>query len=137
MFAEKAWFISLVSKFAFVCLAPMTGMLLARQGLSAEVGNGTGRKVTVLNPEGKRPPIALVPMAPRLETLMRKTVYFVDVRFMNGDVLLKEMQKVFAERYPGVKTEFRWKRGQYTEDDPKLWAEIKEKGGVMVMAIGH
>jgi hypothetical protein len=56
---------------------------------------------------------------------------------MNGDVLLKEMQKVFAERYPGVKTEFRWKRGQYTEDDPELWAEIKEKGGVMVMAIGH
>ena len=115
----------------------MTGMLLARKGLSAEVGNETGRKVTVLNPEGKRPPIALVPMAPRLETLMRKTVYFVDVRFMNGDVLLKEMQKVFVERYPGVKTEFRRKRGQYTEDDPKLWAEIKENGGVMVMAIGH
>jgi hypothetical protein len=41
MFAEKAGFISLVSKFAFVCLAPMTGMLLARKGLSAEVGNET------------------------------------------------------------------------------------------------
>ncbi len=115
----------------------MTGMLFAREGLSAEVGNETGKKVTVLNPEGKRPPISLVPMALRLGTLMGKTVYFVDVRFMNGDLLLKEMQKVFVERYPGVKTKFRRKRGTYTENDPELWTEIKEKGGVMVMAIGH
>jgi hypothetical protein len=112
-------------------------MLFARDGLSAEVENETGKKVAVLNPQGKRPPIPLVPMALRPGTVMGKTVYFVDVRFMNGDVLLKEMQKAFAERYPDVKTEFRQKRGGYTEDDPKLWAEIKEKGGVMVMAIGH
>jgi len=56
---------------------------------------------------------------------------------MNGDVLLKEMQRAFSDKYPGVKTEFRQKRGGYAEDDPKLWAEIKERGGVMVMAIGH
>ena len=56
---------------------------------------------------------------------------------MNGDILLKEMQKVFAERYPGIKTEFRQKRGGYSEDDPKLWAEIRDEGGLMVMAIGH
>jgi len=137
VFTEKAWFISLMSKFAFVLLTPVAAFLFAREELSAEVGKKTGKKVSVLNPQGKRPSIPLVPMAPRLGTLNRKTVYFVDVRFMNGDVLLKEMQKVFAERYPGVKTEFRWKRGQYTEDDRELWAEIKEKGGVMVMAIGH
>jgi hypothetical protein len=76
-------------------------------------------------------------MAPRPSTLLGKTVYFVDVRFMGGDVFLKEMQEVFAEKYPELKTEFRQKRGGYTEDDPQLWAEIKEKNGVMVMAIGH
>ncbi len=76
-------------------------------------------------------------MAPRPGDLSGKTIYFVDVRFMGGDVLLKEMQKVFAEKYPALKTEFRQKMGGYTEDDPKLWAEIKEKNGVMVMAIGH
>jgi len=56
---------------------------------------------------------------------------------MNGDVFLKEMQRAFSEKYPGVKTEFRQKRGGYAEDDPKLWAEIKGRNGVMVMAIGH
>jgi len=108
-----------------------------RLGPIAVVGNEIGKKVTVLNPEGKRPPIPLIPMALRPGTLKGKTVYFVDVRFMNGDLLLKEMQKAFVERYPGVRTEFRQKKGGYTEDDPGLWAEIKEKAGVMVMAIGH
>ena len=90
-----------------------------------------------MNPLGIPPSIPLVPMARRSDTFERRTVYFVDVRFMNGDVFLKEMQRAFSERYPGVKTEFRQKRGGYTEDDPKLWAKIKERGAVMVMAIGH
>jgi len=77
-----------------------------------------GRSVTVLNPLGIPPSIPFVPMAPRIDTFEGKTVYFVDVRFMNGDVLLKEMQRAFSEKYPGVKTEFRQKRGGYTEDDP-------------------
>jgi len=97
----------------------------------------TGKKITVLNPRGNPPRIPLVPMAPRPGTLTGRTIYLVDVRFMDGYVFLKEMQKVFAERYPDVKTECRQKTGGYTEDDPKLWAEIKEKNGVMVMAIGH
>ncbi len=105
--------------------------------LPGAVSKEMDRRVTVLDPQGRPPSIPLIPMAPRPDSLAGKTVYFVDVRFMNGDVLLKEMQKVFTERYPEVKTEFRQKRGGYTEDDPKLWAEIKERGGVMVMAIGH
>ena len=94
-------------------------------------------KISVLNPRGQPPPIPLTPMAPRTGDLAGRTVYFVDVRFMGGDLLLEEMQKVFAEKFPELKTEFRRKMGGYTEDDPELWAEIKEKNGVMVMAIGH
>ena len=105
--------------------------------MSARRSQEIGKRVTVLNPEGKPPSIPLVPMASRFGTLTERTVYFVDVRFMNGDVLLKEMKKALSERYPGVKAEFRQKRGGYTEDAPTLWAEIKERGGVMVMAIGH
>ena len=97
----------------------------------------TEKKLTVLNPLGKPASIPLVPMADRSGSLAGKTIYFVDVRFMSGDIFLKEMQKVFAERYPEIKTEFRQKRGGYTEDDPELWAEIKAHNGVMVMAIGH
>ena len=91
----------------------------------------------VLNPQGKPPAIPLVPLATRLDTLEGKTLYLVDVRFMGGDLFLQEFQKVFAKKYPQVKTVFKRKKGQYTEDDPELWTEIKQKGHAMVMAIGH
>jgi hypothetical protein len=76
-------------------------------------------------------------MAARSPDLAGRTVYFVDVRFMNGDLLLKEMERAFAKRYPHVLTAFRRKRGGYAEDDPLLWAEIERNRGLMVMAIGH
>jgi hypothetical protein len=76
-------------------------------------------------------------MAPREADIMGRRIYFVDVRFMNGDLLLAEMQRAFAERYPEVRTAFRQKRGGYAEDDPQLWAEIEKDRGLMVMAIGH
>jgi hypothetical protein len=95
------------------------------------------RKIKVLNPRGTPPAINLRPMAPRPASLDGKTIYFVDVRFMNGDVFLGEIRKLFAAKFPGIRTEFRQKRGGYTEDDPELWAEIKAKGAAAVMAIGH
>jgi len=93
--------------------------------------------ITVLNPRGKPPAIPLVPMAPRLDTLDGKTVYFVDVRFPGGDSFLHEMMDWFAQHRPKVKTVFREKSGSYMDGDPKLWAEIKEKGDAMIIAIGH
>ena len=96
-----------------------------------------GRRTTVLDPRGDPPPISLVPMAARSESLGDRPVYLVDVRFMNGDVFLGELQKALTEKHPEVRTEFRQKRGGYAEDDPALWAEIKDRGGLMVMAVGH
>lgn len=92
---------------------------------------------TVLSPTGKPPPIERKAMAERSASLDGKTVYLVDVTFNGGDLLLLEMQKWFAANLPGIKTEYRVKRGAYNTDDPELWAEIKATGGVMVMAIGH
>ncbi len=94
-------------------------------------------KSTVLNPLGAPPSIPLAPLASRPGSLAGRKVYLVDVRFMNGDILLEELQKVLAERYPDVKTELRRKRGGYAEDDPQLWAEIERENGLVVMAIGH
>ncbi len=109
----------------------------AERRVAAGEFDPAGKRVKVLNPRGTPPAIRLRSMAPRPASLEGKTVYFVDVRFMNGNVFLGEIQKVFAEQFPGVKTEFRQKRGGYTEDDPELWAEIKAKGALVVMAIGH
>jgi hypothetical protein len=94
-------------------------------------------KITVLNPLGQPPSIALVPMAPRLDTLDGKTVYFIDVGFPGTNTFIHEMMAWFAKNRPNVKTEFRAKAGSMHDDDPKLWAEIKEKGNAVVMGVGH
>ena len=94
-------------------------------------------KITVLNPLGQPPPIDKIPMAPRIDNLEGKTVYIVDIAFTDTHQLFTEMQKLLSERYPKTKWEVRIKIGSYAEDDPKLWAEIKEKGHAMIMGVGH
>jgi hypothetical protein len=124
----------------FSILLWLSMISLAGSGLisPAHAGDTTEETlITVLNPRGKAPPIPLVPMAPRLDTLEGKTIYFVDVRFPGGNSFLREMMNWFAENRPGVKTVLMEKTGPYMDGDPKLWAEIKKKGDAMVMAIGH
>ena len=94
-------------------------------------------KVAVLNPRGIQPPIRLIPMAPRLDTLDGKTIYIVDTKYPLTQPFVQEVYKVFKEKYPKTNWVFREKIGSYFDDDPKLWAEIKAKGNGMIMAIGH
>lgn len=108
----------------------------AQQAKRAAPGAGTG-KIVGLNPRGTPPPIHLIPMAPRLDSLDGKTVYLVDVGFHDGDNFLRQIQIWFQKNMPSVKTVFRRKAGPYAEDDPKLWQEIKANGNAMIMAIGH
>jgi hypothetical protein len=96
-----------------------------------------GAHFTALNPKGSPPPVKLIPMAPRLDTIHGKTIYLVDTGFMSGGVLLQQMQIWFQKNYPDVTVVFRKKAGPYMEDDPALWKEIKEKGNAAIMAIGH
>jgi hypothetical protein len=94
-------------------------------------------KIAVLNPMGQPPAIARVPMAPRFTTLEGKTIYIVDIGFTDTHQLFTEMQKLLSEKFPKTTFIVRTKIGTYFEDDPKLWAEIKEKGGGMIMGVGH
>ncbi len=94
-------------------------------------------KITVLNPLGQPPPTSRVPMAPRLTSLEGKTIYIVDVGFTDTHQFLTEMQKLLSEKYPKTTWVVKTKIGNYFEDDPKLWAEIKEKGHGMIMGVGH
>lgn len=120
----------------------MSPALLAGPGAEAQKTASAGAKtgsgdMQALNPKGSPPPVRMVPMAPRLDTLDGKTVYLVDTGFMGGGTLLQQMQIWFGKNMPQVTVVFRKKAGAYMEDDPPLWKEIKEKGNAAIMAIGH
>ncbi len=115
----------------------LLGMVLTAVLSVISLAHAEEARITVLNPRGQPPPIARVPMAPRLDTLDGKTIYLVDIRFTSTHQFLEEMQKLLTQRYPKANWVLRDKSGPYAMNDPKLWAEIKEKGHAMVMAIGH
>jgi len=95
------------------------------------------RRLTVLNPTGFAPAIEQLGMAPRPASLDGKIVYLVDVHFVDGDKLLQQMQAWFVDHMPSVKTVLASKAGVYTEDDPKLFSQIREHNAAVVMAVGH
>jgi hypothetical protein len=103
----------------------------------AASGEDSRGKITGVNPKGTPPPIQLIPMAPRLDSLDGKTIYLVDTGFHGSDVLLNQIQAWFSRNMPTVTTVFRRKAGPYMEDDPNLWKEIKAHGNAAIMAVGH
>jgi hypothetical protein len=98
---------------------------------------GGEMKLTAFNPRGIPPPITLIPMAKRLDTLDGKTVYLVSDGFPGADHFLAQVAIWFKKNMPSVTTVYRLKAGGFADDDPKLNAEIKDKGQAVIMAIGH
>lgn len=94
-------------------------------------------RLKVFHPMGFPPAINPLRMAERPNTLKGKTVYLVDCRFDDGDILIEQMAHWFAENEPDVNIEVRRKSGVYTERDPELYEEIKAKGDAAVFAVGH
>jgi hypothetical protein len=94
-------------------------------------------KLTVLNPTGYPPRVTPKDMAPRLETLEGKTVFLVDCRFDDSDILLKQMQAWFQEHLPGVRAELIRLSSVYTRDDPETWQKIQAEGDAAIVGVGH
>ena len=94
-------------------------------------------KRVVLHPMGYPPKVTARPMAARLERLEGKTVYLVDARFDDSEILLRQLQAWLAEHMPSVRTRFVQLSSVYTRDDPKTWAEIKEYGDAAIIGVGH
>jgi hypothetical protein len=111
-------------------------VFVAAAAMVLSAGPADGGKVTVLNPAVTEKLAERVPLAPRLKGgLQGKTVYLVDMNYegIGGTPVMREMQKWFSKNMPGVKAEYRLKKGNYVSDDPELWKEISEKGGNAVI----
>lgn len=92
---------------------------------------------TVINPRAQFPATRATPMAQRLDSLAGKTVYVVDVRWPYTHQFAEELSNVLSERFPDTNFVVREKTGPYMEDDPKLWAEIQERGHAAIVTVGH
>lgn len=120
--------------------AILAGAVGDAQARAGQASTSSEYKIVGLNPKGIPPAIQLVPMAPRrpaFSSLDGKTIYMVDIGFNNGNVFFEQMQRWFKEHMPTVKTIYRRKYGDYPQDDPKLWAEVKAAGAAVIMGVGH
>ena len=130
------WYIS-ASLIAVLCLSLFCGLLAPNNQAQAQ-GKVAEQKITVLSPMGQPPPLQIMPLAPRLNTLDGKTVYLVNDGYLSTDILLGEMLAWFKANMPKVNAIYKVKGGgSFTAEDPKLWAEIKEKADAVVMGMGH
>lgn len=95
------------------------------------------KKITVVNPRAQFSPIRYTPMAARLTSLEGKVIYIVDVRWPYTHQFAEELCKTLSQKHGGTTFVLRNKAGSYMENDPKLWAEIQEKGHGAIITVGH
>jgi hypothetical protein len=100
-------------------------------------GETVTEKINAISPLGFPPKVNLKKMAPRLEGLEGKTVYLVDPRFDDSGLFMTQLQRVFAQRLPGVKTRIVQMNNVYHHDDPKTWQEIQANGDAAIIGVGH
>ncbi len=93
--------------------------------------------MTVLNPKGYPPKIKQLGMASRPDSLEGRTVYLVDCRFDDGDILMRQMAGWFSDNMPEVNVEVRRKTDVYTKRDDSLYEEIRDRGDAAVIGVGH
>jgi hypothetical protein len=94
-------------------------------------------KVVVFNPRGIQPDIRKIPMAMRSPSLDGQTVYVVDIKYAMTRPFVNELMAALKAKYPSTNWVLKEKTGMYMDDDPKLWAEIKEKAAGAIVLVGH
>ncbi len=129
--------LSLIGMSPAILAGATAGAQEKAKGKNGKGGAPAEVKLTALNPRGIPPPITLIPMAPRLSSLDGKTIYLVSDGFPGADHFLDQVGNWFKKNMPNVTTVYRLKAGGFADDDPKLNAEIKDKGQAVIMAIGH
>jgi len=122
---------------AILCIGLVcsVSMVYAQGKAAAATKAAAMPKITVLNPMGTPPPIALKPMVEPPASLDGKTIYFVNTGYIGTDRLMAEMMAWFKQNYP--KTNLVLRSGSMTSITPALQAEIAEKADAAIVGLGH
>jgi hypothetical protein len=92
-------------------------------------------KLTVLNPLGFPPKVAVKRLAPGLGSLRGRKLFLVDVGFENSDSFMDQLRGWLERHEPDVRTEIvRW-RDQH-RPDPDLCARIRAEGDAAILGVG-
>ena len=76
-------------------------------------------------------------MAERPNTLDGKTIYIVDTQFPRTREFVETLVETLSEKYPKTDWVLKDKFGGYMDDDPELWADIKENAHGAIVTVGH
>lgn len=121
---------------AVLCVVLFCGFFAVCSSADVLAASDKDPVLTVLNPLGTAPPINLLPMAPRLDTLKGKTIYIVNDGYPGSNLLLGELKAVLEEKYPDTTFVYKEKGGMGSKP-PQLWKEMEEKADAMIIALGH
>lgn len=90
----------------------------------------------VLNPRGYQPETTLVPLAPRPASLNGKVVYVIHAWPANVpsgfEAAVAEFEAGLKAKFPDIKLIDRYKDSAYSEDEPELWAETRQKASAFI-----
>jgi hypothetical protein len=120
---------------AILCIGLVCGISILGYQAYAQGKTVVMPKITVLNPMGTPPAIQAKQMAPRLDTLDGKTIYFVNTGYIGTDRLMAVMTDWFKANYP--KTNIVMARGSMTSIPQNVMAEIGEKADAAIVGLGH
>jgi hypothetical protein len=86
--------------------------------------NFEGPVYAALNPRGRAPEIAQVPLSPRTEELTGKVVYVIDSGIFGAYIFTRRVADLLPNYIPGVKVVYRDKPSSFSTSDPELWDEV-------------
>jgi hypothetical protein len=103
-------------------------LIAALMAVAAGAGVVRAEEVKALDPRGIWPAVERIPLSPRLSSIKNQRIYIVMSWPSNSGFnnVVKDLESLLKQRGPKEVTVKR-RNVAYSEDDPQLWAEMKEK----------
>jgi hypothetical protein len=120
------------------CFVALILATMAFSGFTRLEAQQSKALISVMNPAITSKMIDRTPLSTRLDKLDGKTIYLVDISWGGPEAaysVFEEIQSWFSQNMPSVKIVIKRKTGMYTQDDPKLWAEIKQNANAALIGI--